>query len=123
MSDELIMLIEREVKRWPGVTIGDTGRDGLQFNYGRMELGHLHGGSCADLPFPVKVRDQLLADGKASVHPPLPKSGWVRREMDGSDDAEGVIALFRMNYDRMKARDEAVPRREQPDSIETFAKS
>lgn len=74
MSDAAMTTIEREVKSWPGVTTGDTGRGGLQFNYGRVELGHLHGSSCADLPFPKKVRDELIAEGKAAVHPPLPNS-------------------------------------------------
>ena len=106
MNEELLTMIEREVKCWPGVTTGDTGRGGLQFDYGRVELGHLHGSSFADLPFPKKVRDELLAKGRASVHPPLPESGWVRRRMDGPEDAEAVIELFRMNYDRAKARAE-----------------
>jgi hypothetical protein len=106
MDDELLANIEREVLRWPGVTTGDTGRGGLQFSYGRVELGHLHGSSFADLPFPKKVRDKLIAQGRASVHPPLPDSGWVRRRMDGPEDVEAVIELFRMNYDRAKARDE-----------------
>jgi hypothetical protein len=106
MNDDLLPMIEREVKSWPGVTTGDTDRGGLQFSYGRVELGHLHGSSFADLPFPKKVRDELIAQGRASVHPPLPDSGWVRRRMDGPDDAEAVIELFRMNYDRAKARDE-----------------
>ncbi len=106
MNDELLTLIEREVKSWPGVTTGDAGRGGLQFSYGRVELGHLHGSSFADMPFPKKVRDELLAQGRASVHPPLPDSGWVRRRMDGPEDAEAVIELFRMNYDRARARDD-----------------
>jgi hypothetical protein len=106
MDDELLAKIEREVLRWPGVTTGDTGRGGLQFSYGRVELGHLHGSSFADLPFPKKVCDKLIAQGRASVHPPLPDSGWVRRRMDGPEDVEAVIELFRMNYDRAKARDE-----------------
>lgn len=29
----------------PGVTTGDTGRGGLWFGYGRVELGRLHGSS------------------------------------------------------------------------------
>ena len=106
MNDELRASIEREVTSWTGVTTGDTGRGGLQFSYGRVELGHLHGGSFADLPFPKKIRDELIATGQAAVHPPLPDSGWVRRQIDGPADAEAVIALFRMNYDRARARDE-----------------
>ena len=104
MDDKPTTMIEREVKSWPGVTTGDTGRGGLQLNYGRVELGHLHGSSFADLPFPKKVRDQLIAEGRASVHPPLPNSGWVRRRMDSPEDTEAVIELFHMNYDRAKER-------------------
>ncbi len=107
MNDELLLkMIEREVKSWPGVTTGDTGRGGLQFSYGRVELGHLHGSSFADLPFPKKVRNTLIAQGRASIHPPLPESGWVRRRMDSHEDAEAVIELFRMNYNRAKERAE-----------------
>ena len=106
MNDELLERVAGEVLEWQGVTTGDTGRGGLQFSYGRIELGHLHGSSVADLPFPKKVRDELIAQGMASVHPPLPDSGWVRRRMDGPEDAQAVIELFRMNYDRAKARAE-----------------
>lgn len=106
MKDEPLMQVEREVKGWPGVTTGETGRGGLQFSYGKVELGHLHGSSFADLPFPKKVRNELIEESRASIHPPLPDSGWVRRRMDGPDDAEAVIELLRMNYDRAKAREE-----------------
>jgi Family of unknown function (DUF5519) len=106
MNDELLEQVAGEVLEWQGVTTGDTGRGGLQFSYGRVELGHLHGSSFADLPFPKKVRDELIAQGRASVHPPLPDSGWVRRRMDGPEDVQAVIELFRMNYDRAKARTE-----------------
>ncbi|MDQ3251908.1 MAG: DUF5519 family protein [Actinomycetota bacterium] len=106
MNDELLEQVAGEVLEWQGVTTGDTGRGGLQFSYGRIELGHVHGSSFADLPFPKKVRDELIAQGLASVHPPLPDSGWVRRKMDGPEDAQAVIELFRMNYDRAKARAE-----------------
>ena len=52
MSDELSTLIEREGKSWPGVTIDDAGRGGLQFRYSKVELGHLHGSSFADRTLP-----------------------------------------------------------------------
>src|ERR687895_1101885 len=105
MNDEPLKTVEHEVKGWPGVTTGDTGRGGLQFSYGRVELGHLHGSSFADLPFPKKVRDELIAQGRAAVHPPLPNSGWVRRTLDGPEDAQAVLALFRLNYERVQARE------------------
>ena len=114
MNDELLAEIEREVKSWPGVTSGDTGRGGLQYSYDRAELGYLHGSSFADLPFPKKVRNELIAQGRASVHPPLPDSGWVRRRMDGPDDAEAIIELFRMNYERASKKYCPVPHPARP---------
>ena len=110
MNDEPLAIIEHEVLRWPGVSTGDTGRGGLQFSYDKVELGHLHGSSFADLPFPKKMRDQLIAEGRASVHPPLPDSGWVRRRTDGPGDVEAVIELFRMNYERAKEKAERTSR-------------
>lgn len=106
MSDGPSTRIEREVTSWPGVTTGDTGRGGMGFYYGKVELGHLHGDTSADLPFPRKVSDELIEQGRASVHPPLPDSGWVRRRMSDPEDVEAVIGLFRENYDRAKARTE-----------------
>jgi hypothetical protein len=98
--------VEREVASWPGVGTGDTGRGGLQLSYGKVELGRLHGSSFADLPFLKKIRDRQISEGRATVHPPLPDSGWVRRRMDGPGDAEAVIELFRMNYERARTRAE-----------------
>lgn len=107
MSERPSATIEREVKSWPGVSVGETGRDvGAQFLYGKIELGHLHGDSVAHFPFPKKVRNELIAEGRASVHPPLPDSGWVERRMDGIGGAEAIIELFRMNYERAKTRAE-----------------
>ncbi len=106
MNDQPIAQVEREVLSWPGVTTLDTGRGGLQFNHGKVELGHLHGSSFADLPFPTKIRDELIREGRASVHPPLPDSGWGRRRMDVPEDAAEVVDPFRMNYGRAKARAE-----------------
>ena len=84
MNHEPLTLVEREVASWPGVSTGNTGRGGLQLNYGKVELGHLHGSSFADLPFPKKIRDELIADGRfgASAAARLglgtPEDGWSR---------------------------------------------
>ena len=57
--------IVREVTAWPGVTSSEHRFGGVEFRVGRRELGHLHGNRLADLPFPVRVREQLVAEGKA----------------------------------------------------------
>jgi hypothetical protein len=101
----LSAMIAREVTSWPGVSVDTHSMGGgLEFHYGRVELGHLHGDRCADLPFTRKIRDELIATGQAVVHPPLPDSGWVRRGLGGPDDVTATLALFRLNYDRAVAR-------------------
>jgi hypothetical protein len=61
----------------------------------------LHGDRFADLPFPVRIREELVAAGRADLHHNHPKSGWityyVRR---GERDIEPMIELFRLNYTR-----------------------
>ena len=96
--------IAQEVGSWAGVTTGDNGRDGAQFLYGKIELGHMHGNHVAHLPMPRAIRDELIGDGRATQHPVLPDSGWVQRLITSSADTEDVIALFRMNYERASKR-------------------
>jgi len=100
MSHAIAERIEREIASWPDVTVAPHRFGGREFRVGRRELGHLHGDRLADLPFPVRVREQLVREGKAEPHHVLPESGWVSRRIRGEDDVEAVIALFRMNYDR-----------------------
>jgi len=88
------------VATWPGVETAAHRFGGTEFRLGRRELGHLHGDRIADLPFPRDVRDQLIATGQANAHHVLPDSGWVTASLDGPDDAERVIELFGLSYER-----------------------
>src|ERR1051325_4202720 len=92
--------IEREVGSWDGVTIAPHRFGGVEFRVGRRELGHLHGSRLADLPFPVAIRNELVASGRAERHHILPDSGWVSVRIRGEDDVRSVIDLFRLNYER-----------------------
>jgi luciferase-like monooxygenase len=97
-------LIEEAVLSWDGVS-GEPHRfGGVEFRLGKVELGHLHGDRLADLPFPKKVRDELVESGRAGPHHVLPDSGWVSRSIRDEADVTEVIALFRLNYDRLTAR-------------------
>ena len=68
--------IEREVTGWPGVEEKSHRFDGVEFRVNGHEIGHLHGGRWADLPFPVRVRKELVAAGRAQLHHVLPQTGW-----------------------------------------------
>jgi hypothetical protein len=92
--------IRRELERWPGVTSALHRFGGLEFRLDRRELGHLHGDRLADLPFPIAVRDRLIATGRARPHHVMPESGWISRDIRTSADVRDVIALFRMSYER-----------------------
>jgi len=82
------------------VTIHPHRFGGVEFRVGRRELGHLHGSRLADLPFPVRVRERLVAEGKAEPHHVLPQSGWVSVRIRTDADVERVVELFRLNYNR-----------------------
>jgi Luciferase len=56
------------VGSWPDVDVGAHRFGGVEFRLGRRELGHLHGDSHADIGFPRKVRDELVAAGRALPH-------------------------------------------------------
>lgn len=100
MAESIQEQITREVSSWPGVTQSPHRFGGLEFRLGRRELGHLHGSRLADLPFPVRVREELVAAGKAEPHHVLPQSGWVSYYIRDATDVAQVVALFRLNYDR-----------------------
>lgn len=100
MSESIHEQIVREVSAWPGVTVVPHRFGGVEFRVGRRELGHLHGNRLADLPFPVRVREELVVAGKAEAHHVLPDSGWVSYYIRGAADVARVVALFRLNYER-----------------------
>ena len=95
--------IAAEVESWPGVTSGPHRFGGIEFRLGRRELGHLHGDRFADLAFPRRVRDELIASGRARPHHVLPGSGWVTVPIRNPEDADAVIGLFRLAYERAAA--------------------
>jgi len=100
MADTIHEAIVRQVAGWPGVTPGRHRFGGTEFRFGRRELGHLHGSRLADLPFPLLVRNDLVAAGRAEPHHIYPDSGWVSFAITGESDIARVVALFRLNYDR-----------------------
>src|SRR3954469_17645201 len=100
MGADFAKQIESAVSSWPGVTAQPHRFGGVEFRVGRRELGHLHGDSLADLPFPMAVRLKLIAAARVEPHHVLPNTGWVSRRIRTAADVQDAIELFRLNYDR-----------------------
>jgi hypothetical protein len=94
--------IATAVQSWPGVEAAPHRFGGIEFKVGRRELGHIHGDRIADLPFPRRVRDELIAEGRARPHHVLPDSGWITVSIRSPEEADSAVELFRMAYERAR---------------------
>jgi hypothetical protein len=97
--------IIQEVTSWTGVEPGPGRRGELSFKVGAREIGHLHGNHAAHFSFPKDVWAELVEQGRIVDHPVFPgKVGPAARRIEGQADVADVIALLRLNYDRLVAR-------------------
>jgi hypothetical protein len=97
--------ITNEVTSWPGVVAGMGDRGEWGFSVGRRQIGHLHGDRVAHFGFPKDVGAELRAAGRIGPHPVAPdKPAWGARPLETDEDVADVIAMMRMNYDRVVER-------------------
>lgn len=71
---------------------------GIEFMLGKREVGHMHGNSLVDIPFPKKVRDEIVNSGLAHAHHVLPDSGWISFYIKTESDINTAIDLFKRSY-------------------------
>jgi hypothetical protein len=94
--------ITAEVTSWPDVTAGPGRRGEFSFKVGAREIGHLHGDHAAHFMFPKALWQELNAQGRIGEHPVFPgKPGPGARRIESDDDVLDVIALMRLNYERV----------------------
>jgi hypothetical protein len=92
--------ITQTVTGWPGVSAHPHRFGGTEYRLGeRREIGHVHGDQLVDIPFPTRVRDEIVAAGRAEPHHILPESGWVSLYLRRAEDVERALELLRMSYD------------------------
>jgi hypothetical protein len=91
--------IKTAVSAWPGVALAPHRFGGVEFTLGSREIGHLHGDSLLDVPFPKRIRNELVDHGLARPHHVLPDSGWISFRIDKPDDVDAAIALLRRSFD------------------------
>jgi len=91
--------IKQAVLSWEGVTTHTHRYGEAEYRLGKMEIGHIHGDSLVDIPFPKKVRDELVSAGRAEPFHVLSKSGWVSVYLRAATDVERAIELLRLSFD------------------------
>jgi hypothetical protein len=97
--------ITEEVTSWPGVKAGNGSRGEFGFTVGRKQLGHLHGDRTAHFGFPKDIWHELFDAGRIDYHPVFPgKPGFGARRIETEEDVLDVIAMIRLNYDRVVAK-------------------
>ena len=64
-------------------------------------------GPSLDIPFPTKIRNELIAAGRAQPHHLLPDTGWISFYLRADEDVQHAIDLLRLSYEialKQKAR-------------------
>jgi len=84
---------------WDGVEAHPHRFGGTEFRIGKREIGHIHGDALVDIPFPKKVRDEVVAAGEAQPHHILPETGWVSFYLNEAGDVEKAIILLNRSYE------------------------
>ena len=91
--------IKKTVSGWDGVEAHPHRFGGTEFRIGKREIGHIHGDTLVDIPFPKKVRDEIVTSGLAEPHHILPETGWVSFYLREEGDVERAIALLKRSYE------------------------
>jgi hypothetical protein len=84
---------------WEGLEAHPHRFGGTEFRIGKREIGHIHGDSLVDIPFPKKVRDEIVAAGEAQPHHILPETGWVSFYLREDGDIERALDLLKRSYE------------------------
>jgi len=96
--------IQIELLSWPRVEARPHRFGGTEYRIGKRELGHIHGDHLVDIPFPTKVRDEVVAAGLAEPHHLLPDSGWVSLYLREAADVDRAGALVHGQHGGPRAR-------------------
>ncbi len=90
--------IQHELLSWPQVEAHPHRFGGTEYRIGKRELGHIHGDALVDIPFPTKIRDEVIAADLAEPHHILPETGWVSVYLCEGADVDRALELFRRSF-------------------------
>ncbi len=100
-SENMAVRLQTLLRSWPRVETAPHRFGGVEFRVDRREIGHVHPSGMLDLPFPVRMRRDLVSAGRAEAHHMLPNTGWVTFRIKSEHDLPAAVDLLRLNYDRL----------------------
>ena len=92
-------IITHTLSSWDGVSTAPHRFGGVEYRLGTRELGHIHGDALVDIPFPKKVRDEIVDAKLAQPHHILPETGWVSFYLREEADINKAIDLLKRSYE------------------------
>ncbi len=92
-------LITQTLLSWEGVSTSPHRFGGVEYLLGTRELGHIHGDYLVDIPFPKKVRDEIVSAKLAEPHHILPETGWISFYLREDGDIQKAIELLHRSYE------------------------
>ena len=84
---------------WNGMEAHPHRFGGTEFRMGRREIGHIHGDYLVDIPFPKRIRDEIVSAKEAEPHHILPETGWVSFYLREEGDIAKAIDLLKRSYE------------------------
>lgn len=93
------------VSQWEAIENEPHRFGGTEFKIGNVEIGHIHrNNGMVDIPFTVKMREALVAEGRAQHHHLLHDSGWISFFVRDEASLEQAIWLMRLSYLQKRSR-------------------
>jgi len=91
--------ITAAVLSWEGVSAHPHRFGGTEYRLDTREIGHVHGNYLVDIPFPTRLRNEIVSSGRAQPHHILPGSGWISFYIRQPDDVKRAIELLRQSFE------------------------
>jgi hypothetical protein len=93
------------VSQWENIQPEPHRFGGTEFKLGNVEIGHIHrNNGMVDIPFTVKIREVLVAEGLAEPHHLLHESGWITFFVTDEKTLGQALWLMRLSYLQKRGR-------------------
>jgi hypothetical protein len=92
-------IITKTLTSWDGISTAPHRFGGVEYRFGSRELGHIHGDHLVDIPFPTRIRNEIVEAGLAEPHHILPETGWISFYLREESDIQKVLELLRCSYE------------------------